>query len=176
MPVNLLEDVVLSLEQDSARAGWDAPPRLYALVDGAELRRQAPELAGEHGVDPASETIAALEQSPLPRHSAIEDALASIVWPDSVAGCALVLERIVLPPGVEDDIPPEDAEAARWAADHPAREDVRMVVGVLRDGTRFAAMRLRRHDADDEVLSGADLVPGLADALAATLEPDEPPE
>jgi hypothetical protein len=49
-----------------------------------------------------------------------------------------------------------------------------MIVGVLRDGTRHSALRLRRHDTDDEVLAGPDLVPALAEALAATFEPDEP--
>ena len=48
-----------------------------------------------------------------------------------------------------------------------------MVIAVLRDGTRHAALRLRGHDADTSVLTGEDLVPALADALAATLEPDE---
>ncbi len=43
-----------------------------------------------------------------------------------------------------------------------------MTVGVLRDGTRESALRLREKDATTEVLTGAGLVPGLAEALAAT--------
>jgi hypothetical protein len=48
-----------------------------------------------------------------------------------------------------------------------------MVVAVLRDGTRHSALRLRKHDDDTSVLTGDDLVPALANALAGTLEPDE---
>lgn len=170
--VTLLEEVVLDLERHAVDSGWDAPPRLYALVESAELRRQEPALAEQLQLAEDVDTIAALEQAELPEGDSIEETLARIAWPPSVAGCALVLERVVLPPGAEEDMPDDEAEAMEWAASHPQREDVRMVVGVLRDGERHSALRLRRHDADDEVLSGPDLVPALADALAATLEPD----
>jgi len=53
---------------------------------------------------------------------------------------------------------------------HPERQDVRMAVGVLSDGTRQAAIRLRSKDSDMEVLSGPDLVPNLAEALLGTFE------
>jgi len=165
---------VLDLERHSAREGWDSAPRLYALVRSAELRRTEPGLADQLGLDPGADTLAALEQPPLPDKDALEDALASIAWPDAVEGCAIIMERVVLPPEVEDEIPEDEAEAAAFAASHPKREDVRMVVGVLRDGARHSALRLRRHDNDDEVLTGPDLVPALAEALAATFEPDEP--
>jgi hypothetical protein len=47
---------------------------------------------------------------------------------------------------------------------------VRMLVGVLRNGSRNATLRVRSNDATaDDVVSGPDLVPLLADALAATL-------
>lgn len=174
--VNLLEEVVLDLERHAVETGWDAPPRLYALVESAELRRQEPELAERLQLAEGVDTIAALEQGELPDAGSIEETLARIAWPDAVAGCALVIERVVLPPGAEEEMPEDESEAMRWAAEHPQREDVRMVVGVLRDGERHSALRLRRHDADDEVLSGPDLVPALADALAATLEPDVPEE
>ncbi|MFB4312606.1 PPA1309 family protein [Actinomadura sp. 21ATH] len=174
--MSLLEEVVQDLERHSAQEGWDAAPRLYALVRSKELRIAEPELADQLGLSPDTDTLAALEQPALPEQSAVEDALATIAWPDAVTGCALVLERVVLPPEVEEEIPEDAAEAAEFAAKHPAREDVRMVVGVLRDGTRHSALRLRRHDVDDEVLVGPDLVPALADALAATFEPDEPVE
>jgi hypothetical protein len=45
-----------------------------------------------------------------------------------------------------------------------------MTVAVLRDGARESAVRLRAKDTPSEVLTGADLVPGLADALSATFE------
>ncbi|RSN54860.1 MULTISPECIES: PPA1309 family protein [Actinomadura] len=172
--MSLLEEVVLDLERHTAQEGWDAAPRLYALVRSSELRAAEPDLADQLGLPPDGDTLAALEQPALPEQAAVEDALAAIAWPDAVDGCALVIERVVLPPEVEDDIPDDEAEAAAFAAQHPRREDVRMIVGVLRDGARHSALRLRRHDADDEVLAGPDLVPALAEALAGTFEPDEP--
>lgn len=162
-----LEEVVRDLERHAAAAGWDAPPRLYALVEAPELNRTEPELARQLGVPDEPDGIAALEQPDLPLDRPIEDVLHGIEWPGQVAGCALILERILLPEGAEDDAPDEDPVG--WAARHPGREDVRLVVGVLRDGSRYSAMRLRGHDNDDEVLTGAELVPHLTDALASTL-------
>lgn len=162
-----LEKVVLDLERHAARGGWDSPPRLYALVEATELHRNDPELAGALGVPDEPGRIAALEQEGLPVDRPIEDVLRGIEWPERVHGCALVVERILLPEGAEDDMP--DGDPAAWASAHPGREDIRLVVGVLRDGSRHSAMRLRGHDNDDDVMSGPDLVPGLADALASTL-------
>jgi hypothetical protein len=173
MWVGTLEDVVLDLERHSAAAGWDAPPRLYALVEMARLRDEDPGLAEQLGIPAGADAIAALEQPPLPGDGAVEDVLGAIAWPSGVSGCALVVERIVLPPGAEADMPDDDVDG--WVAGHPQREDVRVVVGVLRDGSRHSALRLRKHDDPGEVLSAPDLVPALADALAATLEPDAPP-
>jgi hypothetical protein len=168
--------VVIDLERHSAEAGWDVPPRLYALVEAAELRRHEPALAEELGIPPDVDSIAALEQPPLPGADAapIEDLLGTIQWPARVEGCALVLERIVLPPEVEAELPDEAGDLDGWAAEHPRHEDVRVVVGVLRDGSRHSALRLRKHDDDAAVLFGPDLVPELADALAATLIPAGP--
>ena len=46
-----------------------------------------------------------------------------------------------------------------------------MVVGVVRDGGRECVLRLRgAGGADDELLSGPDLAPALAEALLATLD------
>jgi hypothetical protein len=76
---------------------------------------------------------------------------------------------LTLPPSVEADLP-ADGDAVAWAATHPLRREVRMLVGVLRDGARSATLRVRSTtDESDDVVTGADLVPLLADALAATL-------
>lgn len=162
-----LEEVVRDLERHAAAAGWDAPPRLYALVEAAELHRDEPGLARQLGVPDEAGRIAALEQSGVPVDRPIGDILHRIEWPERVTGCVLVVERILLPEGAEEDAPDEDPVA--WAATHPGREDVRLAVGVLRDGSRHSALRLRGHDSDGEVLTGPDLAPGLADALASTL-------
>ena len=109
-----------------------------------------------------------IEQEGLPLDRPLDEVLATLAWPDEVAGCALVVERIVLPPEAEATLP-EGGDLARTVAAHPDRHDVRMAVAVLRDGSRACALRLRDHDSDDQVLTGPDLVPRLADALDATL-------
>jgi hypothetical protein len=57
-----------------------------------------------------------------------------------------------------------------WVPCPPERQEVRMTVAVLRDGTRESALRLREKDSATDVLTGPELVPGLAQALAATFE------
>jgi hypothetical protein len=81
-----------------------------------------------------------------------------------------VIERLMLPPSVQEQLPEDQQDADAWVAAHPERQEVRIAVGVLRDGTRDCALRLRTKDKDDEVLSGADLVPNLVRALADTLK------
>ena len=163
-----LEQVVLDLERHATTAGWDAAPRLYALVKASELHKHEPELAQQLEVPDEPGRIAALEQPALPAGQTIEEVLSGIEWPERVHGCVLIVERILLPEDAEDDIPADDP--VTWASKHPGREDVRLVVGVLREGSAHSAMRIRGHDSDDEVLSGPDLVPGLTDALASTLQ------
>ena len=76
----------------------------------------------------------------------------------------------ILPPSAEEALAHDDPAAVESAAaSHPERQDVRMAVLVTREGGRICAVRLRSHDVDDEVLVGEDIVPRLADALAATL-------
>jgi hypothetical protein len=87
-----------------------------------------------------------------------------------VDGCALSVERLMLPPQAEAGLPTGAEDAAAYAAAHPDREDVRIVVGVLRDGSVDTVLRLRSQDRDDAVVFGPELVPGLARALAATFE------
>ena len=111
-----------------------------------------------------------MEQEDLAADRPLDELLATVAWPADVAGCAVVLERLVLPPSAEDGLPEDAGSLARIAAEHEGRQDVRLVVAVLRDGTRECAVRLRSHDTEAEVLTGPDLVPALCDALLATLE------
>ena len=53
--------------------------------------------------------------------------------------------------------------------ERPDREDVRMVVGVLRTGESWCAVRSRSRDSSDQVMNGEALVPGLVEALSSTL-------
>lgn len=171
-----LADAVREIEHHVAAAGWDAPVRVFALV-----RTQAA-LAAEPGLADqlAPEVLAAaraddqhltsIEQEGLPAAPDLESLLAGLTWPDTVHGTAVTVERVVLPPAAEDDLPADKNAALAALLAHPARQDVRIAVGVLRDGPSWCAVRTRAHDSDDAVGQGADLVPGLVAAVRATLE------
>lgn len=167
-----LAAAVLELEQHAAEAGWGQPARLYALVDTALLVQQAPDLAAETGLDDASAegSLTPVEQDELPGGDEFERAVAQVAWPDLVTGCAATLERLVLPPEVDADIPDDPAAAEEFARTHPLRQEVRMVVGVTRSGAAYCALRLRSHDDDQSVVGGTDLVPGLIALLHTTLD------
>ena len=161
----------LDTERHVARSGWDQPVRLFALVPTAELVAQEPHLAeGLATHDVVAGALSAIEQEELPASDGIEDLLARIAWPEQVAGCALAVERIVVPPEAERDLPGDDDAALQAVADHPDRADVRLVVAVTRDGSARCLLRQRDHDSDDRVALGDDIAPGLVHALRATFE------
>ncbi|MFE2425135.1 PPA1309 family protein [Streptomyces sp. NPDC059373] len=168
-----LTRAVLEIDDYASGLGWDQPARLFALVDTAQLRTQEPGLADQLGLGEANAgALTPIEQDELPAGTPLDEFLATIAWPEVIAGCAMTVERLMLPPTAEQSIPEglDDAALAKWVAAHPERQEVRMTVAVLRDGARESAVRLREKDSPTEVLTGADLVPGLADALAATFE------
>ena len=170
LPVDtVLRDAVREIEQHAKEAGWDQPARLFALVDTAELVAREPGLASMMGLDPAASGLTAVEQEELPAES-LEETLLGIEWPDEVAGCAAVVERFVLPPAAESQIPATDSEARAFAAEHPDRQEVRIVAAATRTGTTYCAMRLRAHDDDLMVLEARDLVPTLLELLLRTLD------
>jgi hypothetical protein len=162
--------VAVDIEQHVASAGWDQPPHLYALVETADLLRREPQLAQELGArSAAAAVLTPVDQGDLPAHDSLDELLAGITWGPEVLGAALAVERLMLPPSEESDLPADEEEALRWVAEHPARQEVRLVAAVLRDGSRAVALRMRSHDDGQAVLSGPDLVPALTDALGATL-------
>ncbi|WP_244967531.1 PPA1309 family protein [Streptomyces nigrescens] len=168
-----LTRAVLEIDEYSAGLGWDQPARLFALVDTAKLRAQEPSLAAQLGIDDSTTTsLTPVEQDEIPAGVPLDEFLGTIAWPDAVTGCALTVERLMLPPSAEDSEPAgmDEAQLAKWVAEHPDRQEVRMTVAVLRDGRRESALRLREKDSTSEVLTGSALVPGLAEALAATFE------
>ncbi|GHF68312.1 hypothetical protein GCM10010218_57150 [Streptomyces mashuensis] len=173
MAASPLTRAVLEIDEYAAGLGWDQPARLFALVDTARLRAQEPGLADQLGLDEtpgAAPSYTPVEQEELPAGTALDKFLGTIAWPDAVVGCALTVERLMLPPSAEGSVPHgmNEKQLAKWVAAHPDRQEVRMTVAVLRDGARESALRLREKDSPTEVLTGPDLVPGLADALAAT--------
>jgi hypothetical protein len=165
-PPSALEQAVVEVERHVAAQGWDAPPRLFALVPTVDL------LAAEPGLADAlagAGDLTPIEQEDLPHAAGLEGLLAGIAWPEEVVGAAVVAERLMLPPDAEEAMPADEEAALTWLSAHPQRQEVRLAVGVLRDGSRASVVRLRAHDDDLDVLVGPDLVPGLADALAGTL-------
>jgi hypothetical protein len=166
--LTLLTAAAADTERHVARLGWDQPPRLFSLVRNADLVAREPAMARQ--VDPSREGYSAVEQEGMPRTSNLESMLGRIAWPEEVDGVALAVERIVVPPEAERDLP-EDPEAATEAlAAHPARKDVRLLAAVLRTGEAVCLLRQRDHDRDDAVAVGRDIAPGLVHALRATLE------
>ncbi|KGN39375.1 PPA1309 family protein [Knoellia subterranea] len=160
----------LDTERHVASAGWDQPPRLFALVPTADLLRREPQLAAGLTVsDQVSGALTAVEQEDLPEADSIETLLGRIAWPDTVEGCAIVLERLVVPPDAERGLPKDRDKALEALASHPERRDVRLLAAATRDGRSICLLRQRDHDRDDRVATGSDIAPGLVAALRATL-------
>jgi hypothetical protein len=162
----------LETERHVASAGWDQNPRVFALVDTAALIAAEPQLAAslDSAADQAPGALSAIEQEDLPRTANLESLLGRMAWPDSVDGVALAVERIVIPPGAERDLPQDPTAAVDALAEHPQREDVRLLVAVHRDGRAVCLLRQRANDRDDRVATGEDIAPGLVHALRATLQ------
>ena len=159
-----------------AAFGWDQPVRVFALARTAEALRTDPDLAEfldasaveEARTDPDLLTV--VEQEGLPAAADLEHLLAQLAWPESVHGAAISVERLVLPPAAQEeaDAITDATERLAFLQARPDREDIRMVVGVLRSGESWCALRSRAHDDDASVYQGEQLVPGLVEALATT--------
>jgi hypothetical protein len=164
-----LAEAVVEIEDHAAEAGWQGQARLFALVDTEALVAAEPTLAAALGLDAGAEGLTPVEQDLEPGQQ-LEQVLEQIGWPEEVAGCAVVVERLVLPPAVEGDVPEGLEEAQAFAADHPDRQEVRIVAGVNRAGASWCTLRLREHDRTEDVIGGVDLVPALLALLRSTLE------
>ena len=77
------------------------------------------------------------------------------------------MERTFLPARFEEGIPEDPVAAAEFVAQHPDRQEVRVLVGVDRVGHQHGVARLVSQP--DELLGAENLVPGLTRALAGTL-------
>lgn len=172
---NALQHAVRELEQHVAGGGWDGPVRLFALIRTAAALDRDPTLATSLPEDVVSAAraephhITAVEQEGLPEVDSLESLLGMISWPSTVDGAAVVIERIVVPPGAESNLPEDPEKAQEALLAHPLRRDLRLAAGVLRSGDHACAIRARDHDSNDRVAVGRDLVPGLAEAIAQTL-------
>lgn len=174
-----LRRVVHEIEKGASRLGWDRPPTIYALVPTPELLA-APDLPADvadqlrAGWDGDPHHLSAILQDPLAEDN-LEEVLPQLQWPETVGGAAVSVERVILPPEAESQIPDDPEDAANFVADHPNREDVRLTVGVLRDGRSWCAVRTRAFDDDSQVGAGAELVPELIELLSAGFEADANP-
>src|SRR5699024_738097 len=186
----------MDLERHVAEQGWDQPLELYALVPTVELLEAEPAAAQMLGItEPESpDDLTPGQQARLPGDVPLEEARGRILWPEGVggpaaaperppddvpreealgrimgpegvAGCALVMERLVVKGSDETLAVDEDPSTSGKET-----EEIRMVAGVVRDGSRYCAMRMRNHDTDEDVMHGNDLVPALTSALALTLD------
>jgi len=164
-PSTDLPSLAREVEDFVATAGWDQPPQLFALVPTADLLKAQPELAGQ--LDPKA-ALTPIAQDQLAEED-LSEALAGIMWPDAVHGCALVQEIVVLPPEAEEELAAEQDEdrVRQLAADHPERQEARLVAAVLRNGSTACVMRLRDHE---DLLTSPDLAPNLVAALKATFD------
>lgn len=170
-----LADAVREIEHHVAAAGWDAPVRVFALVrtqaalaaEPGLAEQLAPEVLEAARAD--DQHLTSIEQEGVPVAEDLERLLGGLSWPATVDGAAVTVERVVLPPGAEEDLPSDPDAALAALLAHPQRQDVRLAVGVLRGGPAWCAVRTRAHDADDAVGQGPDLVPGLVEAVRATL-------
>lgn len=161
---------LLDVERHVSSAGWDQPARLFALVSTATLLEVEPQLRGRVP-ETAEDALTAIEQDEFHATDNLLERLAGIYWPETVEGCAIALERAFLPAEFEAELPEDPVAAAEFVAKHPNKSDVRVVVGVLRDGSRHGLARLATDP--DELLGAEDLVPGLADALSDTLRSED---
>jgi hypothetical protein len=161
-----LAAAVVEIERHAAGAGWDQPARLFALVETAQLLAREPHLADSLG----DAALTPVEQEGLALGRPLEDQLATIIWPETVHGCAAMVERFVLPPDVEAQLPDEPDEATAFASEHPQRQEVRIVAAATRTGASYCALRLRAHDEDASVIIGEALVPELVDLVRATFD------
>lgn len=162
-----LTAALIEVERHVGRAGWDQPARLFALVRTAELVAAEPALAEQLSQSPG-DGFTSIEQEGFVAGDDLAATLARIAWPPAVAGCVLALERAFLPAAAEEQLPEDPAAAAKLVAEHPERLELRVVVGVTRDGGRHGVARIR--SAAEELIGGADLVPALALALSRTLD------
>ena len=164
---------LVELERHVAEAGWDVSPRLFALVPTDALAAAEPALARTLGLRTTAEggspgALTAIEQDTFAAGSDLVSDLAAVEWPGTVFGCAVATVRTFLPASADVELPDDPAATAELVAAHPQRQEVRVVVAVDRSGQRHGVARVRSQP--DELLAGEDLVPGLAAALAHTLD------
>lgn len=168
---------LVELEHYVAASGWDQPARLFALVETDDLIAAEPALAAELSLRSSAESglagaLTAIEQEEFHTGADLPEILARIAWPPRVRGCALSLERVFLPSDFEADLPEDPAAAEAFVANHPQRQELRLIVGAVRppaSGEPLTHCLARLRTSPEDLLSGTELAPGVSAAVAATL-------
>lgn len=156
-----LPALLREIDDHVSGAGWDQPARLFALVPNSALV--------DAGFAEASDRVLGAVEQEIEPTANLEELLETIAWPDEVLGALVVLERIVLPPDVQDELAElSEHELLVAVTNHPKRSDVRLIAAALRTGEHLNALRQRAHDAPTDLAIAADLVPNLNAALLAT--------
>src|SRR3712207_589746 len=106
---------LVDLERHVGAAGWNQPPRLFALVLTDVFAAAEPGLAADLGLRTTADgaapaALTAIEQESFAATDDLLADLAQLEWPETVFGCAVSTERTFLPAGAEADIP-DDPEA-----------------------------------------------------------------
>lgn len=163
---------LVDLERHVGAAGWDQPPRLFALVLTDVFAAAEPGLAADLGLRTTADgaapgALTAIEQESFAATDDLLADLGQLEWPETVFGCAVSTERTFLPAGAEADLPDDPDAAAAFVAAHPERQEIRVVVGADRAGHTHGVARLV--SSPEDLLGAEDLVPGLGAALAHTL-------
>lgn len=164
---------LMEVERHVAAAGWEDAPRLFALVPTVELQAAEPGWAAQSGQDTplAPGHLSAIEQDEFDAGTDLAAALARVAWPATVAGCAVSLVNSFLPAEAEAAVPDDPEQAQAYVAGHPDRQDVRVVVGVMRGGQHWSVARLASHPED--LLGGPGIMPGIDRLLTQTLAEDD---
>lgn len=168
----LLGGIAREIEEFVGAGGWQQPPQLFALVPTTTLLARQPELADQLADAAALTPIA---QEALPSDD-LAEALAQIEWPDTVDGCALAQEIVILPPEAQQELAQAGGRAAELAGQHPRRREARLVAVVHRDATATCVLRLRPPEPGqpsepgepEEIVEHPELAPNLVQALLAT--------
>ena len=163
----------LETELHVAADGWGQRPRLFSLANNGSLLKRQPALRSVLGeLDP--DEFSAVEQDVQVTNKTLEKVLATTAWPKDVDGVALVVERVIIPKDESTEafgtpLTGRSNLVAKRLEERLDREDVRLVVAVLRNEEIITLVRRKNEDDDDKVAIGTNIAPGLVDALKATL-------
>ena len=170
MPDSPVRRAALEVEAHVAADGWDQPARLFALVPTVDLIAREPELAAQVEASPGGFT--SIEQELPADGRELEDLLTEIGWPETVIGCAVVVERLMLPPEAEDALPDDPDAMVAAAAQHPDRREVRLVAAVDPWGSgSFRGSRSHRRRRRRRAARGPRPGAGPGGPAPPTLEP-----